>query len=543
MSTRFSIRWKFLLSSFTVLVLAVVLITLGLSLSFKRNMEGELVRFRAASLADVKTTLRDQVEVAYSVLASTYADLLKAGKIQEAGQESAALQEAMTPALRLIERMRYGQGSGYFWINDTARPFPTMIMHPTSPKLNNTVMADAKYNCAPGKQNLFAAFVEVTAKDEGGYVEYLWPKPTKAGLTSEQPKVSFVKRHKESGWIIGTGVYIDDIDQKVGAKKAMLEGQLKQLILTIWSLTGLIAIAAFCTLWFLAKRMSDPINRCADFANELGEGNLEATLTINNQDEIGVLGASLSQMGSNLKEILTRISTTSISLSDGASSQAAALEETSSSLEEISAMVQQNAENASQADSLVAASRKKVGTVHTVIGDLTHSMNDINVASQEIQKIIGTIDQIAFQTNLLALNAAVEAARAGEAGAGFAVVAEEVRNLARRSAEAAKTTAQLIGTTVERIGTGNQISQDISRQFEEVSQEIANVSTLISEISQGSKEQALGADQVNTAILEINRVTQDNVATSEELVAIIRQFTFGQRAPAAVAARPLLARR
>jgi methyl-accepting chemotaxis protein len=526
MKARFSIRWKFLLSSFSILILSVLLITLWISFSFKRNMEVELNSFRETELNDVKATLRDYVEIAYSVLDSTHGELSRAGKIPAAG-ESAALRAAMAPALMLIEKMRYDQGTGYFWINDTGTPYPTMIMHPTSPKLNNTVMDNAKYNCAPGKQNLFAAFVAATESNDGGYVQYLWPKPTKDGLTSDQPKASFVKRHSQLGWIIGTGVYTDEIEGKVTARRAILEAQLTAIILSIWSLTAGIAIAAFCGLWLLAKRLSDPINLCASFANELGEGNLEARLAITNEDEIGVLGASLSQMGANLKEILTRIATTSTSLSDGASSQAAALEETSSSLAEISAMVQQNSDNAGHADSLVATAQGKVTTVQTAINDLTLSMTAITTSSQEIRKIIGTIDQIAFQTNLLALNAAVEAARAGEAGAGFAVVADEVRNLAQRSAEAAKNTATLIGSTVERIETGNRITQETSRQFSEVREDIANAGTLITEISQGSREQALGVEQVSSAILEINRVTQDNVDTSEELLSILKQFTFG----------------
>ena len=525
MLTRFSIRWKVLLSSFSVLVLSVLLITGFISFSFKRNMEIELKSFREAELASARASLQAYVEIAYSVLDLAYADLSKAGKIP-ANADNATLRATMAPALGVIENMRYQQGTGYFWVNDVATPFPTMIMHPTAPKLNNTILDDAKYNCAPGNQNLFAAFVEVTEKNESGVVEYLWPKPTKDGLSHKQPKASFVKRHRALGWVIGTGVYITDIDQAVEAKRATLEAQLKRIILLIWALTGLTAIAAFCGLWVLAKRLSDPIHLCADFANELGQGNLEATLVVTNRDEIGDLGASLTQMGDNLKQIVASIATTSSTLTDGASSQASALEETSSSLEEISAMVRQNAENANQADALVAMARGKVTAVHGAMGDLTHAMTDITVASHEIQKIIGTIDQIAFQTNLLALNAAVEAARAGEAGAGFAVVADEVRNLAQRSAEAAKNTATLIGATVQRIEAGNEITQSTSQQFAEMSQDIDRASTLISEISHGSKEQALGVNQVNIAILEINRVTQDNVATSEELVTILKQFSF-----------------
>lgn len=212
-------------------------------------------------------------------------------------------------------------------------------------------------------------------------------QPTKGGLSSNQPKISYVQRHKQLGWIIGSGVYVDDIDSKVAEKRAALEGQLSRIVYTIWGLTVTIAAVAFWGLWILAKRISDPINRCAAFASELGDGNLDASVQIANQDEIGDLGASLSQMGATLQAIMVRIASTSHSLSDGAGAQAAALEETSSSLSEIAAMVQQNADNSAHADSLVKTVRDNVTTVQDAIADLTRSMVEITSASREIQKI------------------------------------------------------------------------------------------------------------------------------------------------------------
>jgi len=150
------------------------------------------------------------------------------------------------------------------------------------------------------------------------------------------------------------------------------------------------------------------------------------------------------------------------------------------------------------------------------LDELTLSMGEISKASEETSKIIKTIDEIAFQTNLLALNAAVEAARAGEAGAGFAVVAEEVRNLALRSAEAAKNTAVLIEDTVKKIGDGSQIVSTTNDAFVKVGESTEKVEELVAEVTEASKEQSNGIEQVNIAITEMDKVVQQNAANAEE---------------------------
>ena len=157
-----------------------------------------------------------------------------------------------------------------------------------------------------------------------------------------------------------------------------------------------------------------------------------------------------------------------------------------------------------------------VKTADESMDQLIASMEDISKASEETQKIIKTIDEIAFQTNLLALNAAVEAARAGEAGAGFAVVAEEVRNLAMRSADAAKNTAELIEGTVKKVNDGSKLVTTTNDAFSQVAQSSAKVGDLVAEISGASKEQSAGIEQVNIAISEMDKVVQQNAANAEE---------------------------
>jgi methyl-accepting chemotaxis protein len=219
-----------------------------------------------------------------------------------------------------------------------------------------------------------------------------------------------------------------------------------------------------------------------------------------------------------------QVSTSSQSLAEGASAQAAALEESSASMEELTSMTRQNADNADQADALMRQSLTTITSTNAAMGEMDHSMAQIATASEQTFKIIKTIDEIAFQTNLLALNAAVEAARAGEAGAGFAVVADEVRNLAMRATEAAKNTAQLIEDTVQKVKSGKEIVAKVTEAFQEVSASSAKVGTLLGEISSASKEQALGIGRINSAITEMNSITQQNTASSEESAAAAEEL-------------------
>jgi methyl-accepting chemotaxis protein len=206
-------------------------------------------------------------------------------------------------------------------------------------------------------------------------------------------------------------------------------------------------------------------------------------------------------------------------LAEGATEQAAALEETSASMEEIASMTRHSADNAQQANGVMANVNKVANQAAVSMQQLTVAMGEINTASEKTSKIIKTIDEIAFQTNLLALNAAVEAARAGEAGAGFAVVANEVRSLAMRAADAARETANLIEQTVSKVQEGTVLVGKTNEEFNQVSAGTGKVSLLITEISTAAKEQTDGVGQVNTALQEMDKVVQSNAATAEESAA------------------------
>jgi methyl-accepting chemotaxis protein len=195
----------------------------------------------------------------------------------------------------------------------------------------------------------------------------------------------------------------------------------------------------------------------------------------------------------------------------------------------MAAQTQNNAENTNKASELMTHSNEVVSRANASMAELTRSMRDIAGASEQTQKIVKSIDEIAFQTNLLALNAAVEAARAGEAGAGFAVVAEEVRNLAMRAAEAAKNTAQQMGEIVQKIKRGEQLVVNTAKDFEVVAGSSGKVMQLMGEISEASREQSQGIDQINRAVSEMNGVTQRNAASAEELASSMSIFRVGSR--------------
>ena len=259
-----------------------------------------------------------------------------------------------------------------------------------------------------------------------------------------------------------------------------------------------------------------------DYKGQLGDFKEDINKAVKNlHDALSQAGMAANQVGSASGQVAS----SSQQLAEGSSEQASSLEETSSSLEEMASMTRQNADNAGQANTLMKDANQVIGKANESMGDLTTSMNDISKASEETSKIIKTIDEIAFQTNLLALNAAVEAARAGEAGAGFAVVAEEVRNLAMRSAEAAKNTAVLIEGTVKKVGNGAEIVAKTNEAFTEVATSSSKVGELVGEIAAASNEQREGIDQVNKAVAEMDKVTQQNAANAEESASASEELT------------------
>ena len=240
--------------------------------------------------------------------------------------------------------------------------------------------------------------------------------------------------------------------------------------------------------------------------------------------ELLAIASDLAKISEGSANAAGQVSSSSQSLAEGASNQAASLEETSSSLEEMASMTKRNAENAQKANDLAQQARSAADKGTSDMQTMSAAMDAIKVSSDDIAKIIKTIDEIAFQTNILALNAAVEAARAGEAGMGFAVVADEVRNLAQRSAQAAKETAAKIEGAIAKTAQGVGISKQVAETLNEIATKARQVDELVAEVAGASREQTQGITQVNTAVGQMDKITQSNAASAEESAAAAQEL-------------------
>jgi methyl-accepting chemotaxis protein len=297
-----------------------------------------------------------------------------------------------------------------------------------------------------------------------------------------------------------------------------------------------IAIGIVCAVTFgilISRAINKSIYQLMYVTDEISSGNLNVEITNNSKDEVGILSQSMNKMQDKLHEVIGNISFASqqvnigskqiadstISLSQGATEQASAVEELTASIEEISAQIKVNAENAKKANTIADATKDNAVKRNSDMKLMLKAMEEINKSSNNIAKIIKVIDEIAFQTNILALNAAVEAARAGQYGKGFTVVAEEVRNLAARSANAAKETTEIIEESLVKIKDGTDIANQTAEALDGIVVDIQDVAAIIDGISGASTEQATGMTQISQGVVQISQVVQSNSATAEECAA------------------------
>ncbi|WP_322101484.1 methyl-accepting chemotaxis protein [Paraburkholderia sp. J41] len=307
----------------------------------------------------------------------------------------------------------------------------------------------------------------------------------------------------------------------------------------IASLT-VIAIGIGATLaFFITRSITRPMALAVEVAETVARGDLTARIEAQGRDEAGQLLLALRHMNERLVDLVGRVRTSSegiataaaeiaagnTDLSQRTEEQAASLEETAASMEQLTATVKQNADNATQGNTLAGQASQTATRGGDVVGRVVDTMRDISHSSEQVAQIISVIEGIAFQTNILALNAAVEAARAGEQGRGFAVVAGEVRTLAQRSASAAKEIKDLITVSVERVNNGTALVDDAGRTMSEIVQSVKRVADLMNEISAASGEQRTGIEQVNTAVTQMDEVTQQNAALVEQASAAAQSMS------------------
>jgi methyl-accepting chemotaxis protein len=266
----------------------------------------------------------------------------------------------------------------------------------------------------------------------------------------------------------------------------------------------------------------------ADAAKRIAGGDLTVEVEVRSENDL--LGKEMSALVGELNHLVgtivtaadqvasgaNMVSDSSVSLSQGATEQASTVEELTASVEEITTQTTENAQKAQKADELAVTAKGKAENGKAQMEKLTGAMHAIHTSSDNIGKIVKVISDIAFQTNILALNAAVEAARAGEHGRGFSVVAEEVRNLAMKSANAVKDTTSMIEDSIKNVEEGVQIAEETSRALDQITSEVARTADLVSSIAQATNEQATALEQVNEGITQISQVVQSDAAASQE---------------------------
>lgn len=485
-----------------------------------------------------------------------------------------AVRDAQLASMTTIKEMRYDDGVGYFWINDTTTPVPIMVMHPTVPDLDGQVLDSPNYDTVGiEKKNLFVAFNEVTSENGEGFVRYMWPKPTEDGLTEDQPKESFVRLFEPWQWIVGTGIYVDDINAEAALKEAVMQKDVTRSVVIFAVISAVLAVVGLLLFTFLLRAITKPITDVVDWSRELAKGNLTQRLGFVNESEIGVQSKNLNEAADSIQSLVETLKGTA-ERADGMQSElATSSEETSASFSEISANLESVAKQFEQLNQTIGDSSTAVNQITSNIssleGQISRQISSVTQSSTAMEQIMASINNVArtseekgkaaegliniladgrgkltsmnqtvtnlgksidemmdvislinvitSQSKMLSMNAAIEAAHAGESGKGFSVVADEMRLLASSASENAKSIESTLNANIQEIGNLMNVSMQTGEAFDRIEGEVTELANALTEISHAMTELAEGTHEVLSAVENMRNISAEVQAGSVEM--------------------------